>query len=1178
MGSSQYSLSCSSFLTDRKVQKLANKDNPLPNYENHPSSTEWIVDSGATMHLQGAKTDLVRNSTSSSHSVKVYGGRKLQCTKLGSVPLTDSFILQNVSRVPNGNVNLLSVSSICSSGHTVAFTSSNCLIYPPHSFTPPTHIPHIAAARRGNLYILPSSFNNHSALHTLTTDVPSILHRRFGHMHSQRLVNLHKNTDIAESDRKVLKLRSLSSTLPTCTSCLFCKLQRPSIGKKHIDPHPHLLDCVYSDIKEFPISDNGTRYFISFIDSHSRFTHIVLLKSKSDAFAAIQLYFSFCRSQHLQHPRIFFTDNAPDLVAGAVPSFLASMECQQARCEPHTPEHNGVAERKNRTLDECARTLLHNAQLPLTFYPLAVQHACHLQNLWPHDSLKQRIPAAIWFQRPITLSSLRTFGCDAYCHLIPQHQQLTRAQLGVYVGHEHVNNCAKIYMPISGRIWHVRNPTLIESSFTRPLDSTMFLSSGEFDDTSAPPLFHPIPTGSLTSPIKTAEATPSSSLPELPMVVPPPPTPLPHQRHASVVAKGRISAIADYENNNTSPITVRSPVSISSFSSPPPAAMSNTPNVAPSSSSSSTLPSSSLLSTRTIQTPPQPEVPIASSSSSISAATPTVTAPTSNSTSSLISSPSVPELRRSTRHAGPPSRYSDGYAGIVQLDKLTCIVPSHLQDYESAIKNEWNSLLKKKVFIMFLRPHGTRILKSKWVLKLKLDGTRKARLTAKGFMQQYLVNYNETFSPVVNSITVRTVIAIAATLRLQLYQIDIKTAFLNAPLNENIYMEIPEHISGCNSQYVLKLSKSLYGLKQAPREWHITLSDKLKSLGYIQTQNDPCLFYKVKGSSLTILPVHVDDIKIASNSSTEVLSLQQSLQESFEISIITNNKYLGIDIVDTTDAILLSQHDFLHDLLSEHGLLECRTVSTPLTLDVLPNAVDNPDPQLQAQYRSIVGSLLYLANSTRPDISHATSMLSRYMHGPSSPHLTAATHVLRYLSGTQHLCLKYKKGGDITLKSHSDANWSDPQDGRSQSGFIIYLNDCPVAWSSSRQPVPALSTCEAEVIALTLAAQNILWLRNLLFELRFPQLSPTIIFCDNQASIHLAKNPNSSSRTKHINVRFHFLQYHVNAQDIIIKYESTSENTADIFTKSLQRVKHSLHTSSFLSNREERQDLRLLTY
>jgi len=487
------------------------------------------------------------------------------------------------------------------------------------------------------------------------------------------------------------------------------------------------------------------------------------------------------------------------------------------------------------------------------------------------------------------------------------------------------------------------------------------------------------------------------------------------------------------------------------------------------------------------------------------------------------------------------------------------------------MKNEWNNLIKKNVFSIHPRPQdGTRVIKSKWVLKTKLDGTQKARLTAKGYMQQHMVNYTETFAPVVNSVTIKTVIALAAALNLKLYQIDVKTAFLNAPLDEVIYMDFPEHISGGNSQHVLKLQKSLYGLKQAPREWHITLSNHLKSIGYTQALNDPCLFFKLQGPSITLIPVHVDDLKICSNSPAEVLKLQQCLNETFEISIVTNNRYLGIDIVDTSDAILISQHDFIRDLLGEHNLLECRTVSTPLNVSVLPPAVENPDPQCQAQYRSIVGSLLYIANTTRPDISHATSMLSRYMHGPTPTHLSAATHVLRYLSGTQQLCLKYNKGGEITLKAYSDANWSDPEDGRSQSGSIIFLNNCPIAWSSTRQKIPALSTCEAELIALTLTATNTLWLRNLLAELHLSQLSSTVIHCDNQAAIHLAKNPNSSSRTKHINKNFHFLKYYENSRELAFKYVPTAENTADIFTKSLQRLKHNLHRSSFLYNREER--------
>jgi len=488
------------------------------------------------------------------------------------------------------------------------------------------------------------------------------------------------------------------------------------------------------------------------------------------------------------------------------------------------------------------------------------------------------------------------------------------------------------------------------------------------------------------------------------------------------------------------------------------------------------------------------------------------------------------------------------------------------EEYREAIKAEWAMLHQLNVFTSVPRPpKHVKVIKSKWVLKTKPNGKKKGRLTAKGFMQRYLVNYNETFAPVVNTNSVRLVIAMSASLNLSLYQFDVKSAFLNAPLHEDIYMEKPEYYQDNDNSTVLKLNKTLYGLKQAPREWYTLLGNKLSALGYTKTLSDPCFFFKAKPNSLlTLVPFHVDDLKIASNDINEIQFLKKGLSDSFELSTVSDNRYLGIDIIEHKDEITLCQSEFITELLEEHNLLNCRTVNTPITDTDLPAATTTPDPSLQHIYRSIVGSLLYVANYTRPDICYATNYLARFMHGPTEVHLSAAKHVLRYLAGTINHHISYKRGAIPTILAYSDSSWSDPLDGRSTSGFVITLASAPIMWASHRQTIPALSTCEAEYIGLSTATQSILWLRGLLGELGFSFSNPTPLHGDNEAANLLAKNPSSAARTKHINVRFHFLQYHVKQNDICILYLSTVDMIADLFTKALQRVKHDHHTRSLL--------------
>jgi histone deacetylase 1/2 len=475
-------------------------------------------------------------------------------------------------------------------------------------------------------------------------------------------------------------------------------------------------------------------------------------------------------------------------------------------------------------------------------------------------------------------------------------------------------------------------------------------------------------------------------------------------------------------------------------------------------------------------------------------------------------------------------------------------------------------LQKLEVFSSVPRPPShIKVIKSKWVFRTKSNGAKKARLTAKGFMQRFGVNYNETFAPVVNTNTVRLVIALAASLNLSLYQLDVKSAFLNATLQEDIYMEKPEFYQDADNTSVFKLNKSLYGLKQAPREWYTLLSTKLLELGYTKTLSDPCFFFKHKPNNLlTLIPFHVDDLKIASNDAKEVQSLEQGLSDSFELSTVSDNRYLGIDIIERNHDITLCQSDFITELLEEHNLLHCRTVNTPLTDNDLPDVTTTPDPLTQHTYRSMVGSLLFVANNTRPDICYATNYLARFMHGPTEVHLNAAKHVLRYLAGTINYHISYKRGATPSVLAYSDSSWSDPIDGRSTSGFVITLANSPIMWASHRQSVPALSSCEAEYMGLSTAAQSILWLRALISELGFSFDNPTPLHGDNQAANLLARNPSSAARTKHINVRFFFLQYHVERKDITIIYLPTSDMIADLFTKALSRVKHTQHTQALL--------------
>ena len=399
--------------------------------------------------------------------------------------------------------------------------------------------------------------------------------------------------------------------------------------------------------------------------------------------------------------------------------------------------------------------------------------------------------------------------------------------------------------------------------------------------------------------------------------------------------------------------------------------------------------------------------------------------------------------------------------------------------------------------------------------------------------------------------------AIVAEQDLEMRQIDIKTAFLYGDLEETVYMRHPPGYPGPPGT-ACKLNHSIYGLKQANRQWHLKLKEQLLARGFVCSQADPALFIKTDEEGRVIALVYVDDCLIAGKSELEVLNIIKMFSTMFETRDMGEPAdFLGIHIVRNrlTKTLSIHQSPYIQKLLADYGL----TGASPRSLPSSAFAEGLPLPPATAsKYPSLVGSLLHLANCTRPDISHLVGALARHFQTAQTSHWAAALNLLRYLSGTTDLALVY--GTQSGLQGYTDADYGgDKITRRSTTGVVFLLHGAAISWQSKLQPTVSLSTTEAEYQATGAGAREALWLRKLLPELGFPITGPITIRGDNEAALNLTKNAMATPRSKHIDIVHHFSRERVERGEIAFVYVESAQNVADVLTKPLPRDNMNYH-------------------
>ena len=489
------------------------------------------------------------------------------------------------------------------------------------------------------------------------------------------------------------------------------------------------------------------------------------------------------------------------------------------------------------------------------------------------------------------------------------------------------------------------------------------------------------------------------------------------------------------------------------------------------------------------------------------------------------------------------------------------------EQWRKAMDDEVNALNENNTWTLRKLPPGREPVGGKWVYTKKLDENGnieryKARYVAQGFKQVKGFDFNETFSPTPAPTAIRAVVHAAAQNNWIIHHMDVKTAFLNAKIDHDIFVVQPkgyEVYDPDGTKLFCNLNKSIYGLKQSGRMWNHSLHDFLCSLNFVRSELEYCLYSKVIGKIVLKILVFVDDILIISNDMQAIENVKHNLKEKYKMSDLGLLKwFLGINFSIVDNVITMSQSQYLYKLLEKYGMENSKPVSTPCEkIDFAENDDDNLSHISLDEYRSVVGSLVYATICTRPDLSWILSKLSQYLHVPvTNQRWAAVKRVLRYIKGTLDYKLQFKRA-DGNLCGYSDADWGGSTDRRSTSGYCFKFADSSViSWKTRKQPTIALSTCEAEYMALASATQEALYLIKLMQEIdeAFEQKNIEI-FDDSQSAIALAHNPVSHGRTKHIDIKFHFIRHHVNVGNIVLKYVPTSLMLADVFTKGVEKQK-----------------------
>jgi hypothetical protein len=488
------------------------------------------------------------------------------------------------------------------------------------------------------------------------------------------------------------------------------------------------------------------------------------------------------------------------------------------------------------------------------------------------------------------------------------------------------------------------------------------------------------------------------------------------------------------------------------------------------------------------------------------------------------------------------------------------------------MKAEMETLKAKHTWDLVIPPPGANIMGSMWIYDIKWDGEGnrikdKARLVGKGYTQQLGVDYNETWAAVTRLESVRMTAAVAARYDLKLWRIDFVGAYLNSLTKEDIYMKQPEgFVQAGYEDHECKLVHTIYGTMQGGSDWYGTLCGTYDDLEYITSRADPCVRFKKESGNYTLTNTYTDDTFGASNNDEEAQRRKDEIGKIWEIKDVGETEYfLGMRVQQDLEAgtVRLTQRPYWEHVLQRFGLEGITPRNTPLPVGIILD--NNMSPKTDSErktmsdkpYRSVLGTVMWGQLATRPDLSFSVSLLARFQSNPGVEHWNALLHVVGYIKNTIDYGLTYSRDCDLSPHAFVDADYGGCKDTRrSTSGYVFIMAGGPVTWSSKRQATVALSTVEAEYVAMSRCAQQMVWMHSWLGEVEIDCTLPGVIKGDNRGAIALSKNTKDHGKVKHIDIRHHYIRELIKSGAILLDQIPSSDNLADLFTKPLPRDHH----------------------
>ncbi|KAJ0500301.1 putative RNA-directed DNA polymerase [Helianthus annuus] len=915
----------------------------------------------------------------------------------------------------------------------------------------------------------------------------SVWHQRLGHPHHRVLQYMLSRYLLPVSEK---------SFKHVCSSCQMGKSCKLPLNSSSFRSN-NILDLVYCDVwgPAPSLSFDGDRYFMLCVDHHSKYMWIFPLKQKSDVYLLFKQFVLMVERQFNTKLKSVQTDWGGEF--RNLSTYFTSLGIIHRRSCPHTSEQNGTVERRHRHVVETGLALLAQSFVPQRFWHYAFDTAVYLINRMPSTSNSLTSPFERIYKRSPDFSFLKVFGCQCFPYLRPYnpHKMDFRSTACIFLGYSPVHHGYRCFDPSHDRVYIVRHARFNETIFPfKPKPTVPSTSSPEpyYSSLHNPPMpfpDSPNPSETIPQPTSSTNNT-TTSAPQPNATQPPPPRPRPSNLRQNPKPTSRFDPSAFH--TTTTPVT---------------------PTTEPANTS------------KTL--PPIPE-------------------------------PAQTEPTRPTQKSEPPTS-----------EPVTFTAANKFTEWRRAMAEEFSALVSNGTWSLVPPVHGANIVDCRWVYRIKRDKTGapfcyKARLVAKGYTQTAGIDYQETFSPVVKATTIRVVLSLAVTRQWPLRQLDVQNAFLHGQLEETIYLKQPQgFVDSTHPDYVCKLHKSLYGLKQAPRAWFTRLSSTLRHLGFTGSTTDPSLFIYKYGTTVLYLLVYVDDIIVTGNNAAAIQHVISALSSTLALKDMGDLDYfLGLEIIRRGKDIILSQHKYLLELLDRSGLSAAKSVPSPMSGSTVLTPDDSPKFSDPAKYRQVVGALQY-ATLSRPDITFAVNRVCQFMHSPTEHQWSAVKRILRYIQGTVNYGLLIRHDSSSTLHAFTDTSWNHlaafsdadwagcPIDRRSTGGFAIYLGCNLVSWMARKQKTVSRSSTESEYKAVGDTVVELMWLESLMKELGFVSDSPPVLWCDNLGATYLSSNPVFRARTKHVEIDYHFVREKVAKGGLRVKFISTTDQIADIFTKPL---------------------------